>query len=239
MTRGERWAASAGLVLALAAQPGCGVAQRTARSAAEGTMGALAGKAAAHGGFKQLAEGLKRGAARSVVDELGQPERLEDLQRIAAAMAAGTVAGASRAVGGGAPVEAMAEQAARAFSRQLTAELGPAGEGPLAMSLSATTGQVAASMAEGARGELAPLFPECRGAEASRCLDSAVERLSRAAAAGVAGGIGASLGMWPLVLVFGGGGLCALALAWAWGIYRARGVAPRRLRAGHRRIGLR
>ncbi len=78
------------------------------------------------------------------------------------------------------------------------------------------------SIARGARGELAPLFPECRGEDAARCLDRAVERLSRATSAGVAEGIRGSLGGWPLVFAFGAGALVAIAIGWAWGVYRTR-----------------
>jgi hypothetical protein len=215
-------AACVSLAVALASQPGCGVAERVARGVAAGATAPLAGKLADREGLKQLAEGVKRRAAGSLVDELGQPRRLEDLQRIAAAMAAGTLAGASGAGPGATPIAAIAEQASRAVSRQVIAALGPAGDGPLAESLSATSAQVTESMARGARDELAPLFPECRGAAASSCLERAVERVSRASSAGVAAGIRDALGVWPFVLAFGGGALGALVVVWAWGIHRAR-----------------
>ena len=233
------------LTLALASQAGCGIAERAGKGATAGALGALAGRVPDREELKQLAKGIKQRAAGGVVDELSQPERLEDIQRIAAALAAGTVAGASRAASGAppeavsgareqgshvtravTPVEAVAQQAARAFSQQITLELGRTGDGPLATSLGATTGQVTASMARGARGELAPLFPECRGEDASKCLDRAVERLSRASSAGVAAGIRESLGVWPLVLAAFVGALSTLALIWAWAIYRARRPAP-------------
>ena len=229
-------ATSIALAIAIALQPGCGFAHRAGKGAAEGAMGALAGKVGEGEGLARLTEGIKRGVARGAVDELSQPRHLDDLQRIAAAVAAGTVSGASRAAagapaaldragergGGATPVEAIAAQGARAFSGQIIEELGRAGDGPLAASLSATTGRATGAMARGARAELAALFPECRGADASGCVDRAVERLSRASSAGVAAGLRASLGAWPLVFAFGGGAIFALALAWAWGIYRAR-----------------
>jgi hypothetical protein len=211
-------AASIALAIALAPQPGCGVAQRTARGAAEAAIGTLARKAGDHERFSSLTEGLKRRAAVAAVDELSRPEHLGAIQRIAAAMAGGTVSGASKAA---TPAEAIAERAARAFSRQLVAELGPSGEGPLGTSLSALTERLTASMARGARGHLTPLFPECSGADASGCLDRTVERMSRAGTAGVAAGVRESLGIWPLVLAFGGGVISTIALAWARGIHRA------------------
>jgi hypothetical protein len=123
-------------------------------------------------------------------------------------------------------VEAITEQAARAFSRQLVADLGPTGAGPLTTSLSAMTERTTASIARGARGEL---FPECRSADASKCLDRAVERVSRASSAGLVAGIRDSLGVWPLVLAFGAGAFVMLVLVWARGIYWARPMrrAPR------------
>jgi hypothetical protein len=231
-----RWSTSIALAIALASQAGCGIAERAGRGAAEGAIGKLARKL---GDGDELGR-LKGRAAGGIMGALSQPEPLDDIQRIAAAVAAGTVSGASRAAAGTAlragghggqgagsatPVEAVAEQAARAFSRQVVADLGRAGDGPLATSLSAMTEQMSASMARGARSDLAPLFPECRGADASTCLDRAVERMSRASSAGVAAGIRASLGAWPLVLAFGGGAFSALAMAWAWAVYRARGQA--------------
>jgi hypothetical protein len=215
-------AASIALAIAVATQPGCGIAERAGRGATEGALQTLAGKVPDRDRIKHLTEGIKRRVVTGALDELGQPEQLEDLQRIAAAMASGTVSGALRA-SGTLPVEAVTEQAARAFSRQMLAELGPTGDGPLATSVSATMEQVSASMARGVRGELAPLFPECSGADASGCLDRAVERVSRASSAGVAAGIRESLGGWPLALAFGAGALAALALAWAWEVYRGRG----------------
>jgi hypothetical protein len=242
--RATRRVTSIALTLALASQAGCGIAERAGKGAAEGALGNLAGRVPEREELKQLAKGIKQRAAGGVVSELSQPERLEDIQRIAAALAAGTVSGASRAASGApeavsgtrergsretravTPVEAIAQQAARAFSQQITLELGRTGDGPLATSLGATTEQVTASMVRGAREELAPLFPECRGADASKCLDSAVERLSRASSAGVAAGVRESLGVWPLVLAFAVGVFFALALTWAWGLHRAHRPAP-------------
>jgi uncharacterized membrane protein HdeD (DUF308 family) len=96
---------------------------------------------------------------------------------------------------------------------------------------------VIAGAAKGARvEELAPLFPECGGVDASTCLDRAVARVSGAAAAGVTREIRASLGVWPLVIAFGLGALTALsAVAIAKVAFRAapsrailRRSAPRR-----------
>src|SRR6185312_1082564 len=136
------------------------------------------------------------------------------------ALAAGTVSGASKALGAPAagratPVEALSAQAAQAFSREMAGALGPAGGGPLGSSLSATAGEVSAAMARGAGRELGPLFPECEGPDAPGCLERAAERLGHATAAGVAGGIRERLGPWPLVLAFAAGAVLALLLAWA------------------------
>ncbi|TKD12055.1 hypothetical protein [Polyangium fumosum] len=220
-------------------QAGCGVAQRAGRGAAEGAMGKLAGKIGDPERIKELAEGVKRRAIGSVTEELGQPQRLGDIERIAAALGAGAVFGASSAASGmphdvepmseggfregrrATPVELIAGQAARAFSQGISADLGRTGQGPLATSLSATTEQMAASMARGVRGELGAFFPACEGEDAAKCLDLSVERVSRASAAGVAAGIRESLGVWPLVLAYGVGVFSTLVLAWAWATYRA------------------
>jgi hypothetical protein len=234
--RWSRWSTSIAAAVALASQTGCGFAQRAGKGAAEGVLGTLGRKLSDGEGLGRVKGRVLGGTMR----ELSQPEQLDDIQRIAAAVAAGTVSGASRAASGAmdalalpggrggrgaqeaTPVEAIAEQASRAFSRQVVADRGPAGDGALATSLSAMTERMAGAMARGAQGDLAPLFPECRGADASGCLDRTVERLSRASSAGVAAGIRESLGVWPFVFAFGGGALSTLALAWAWGIYRAR-----------------
>jgi hypothetical protein len=213
-------AASIALAIALASQPGCGVAQRAAKGATEAAIGTLARKVGDREQIVDLKEGLKRRAASALVGELSRPEQLRDLRRIAETMAAGTVSATSR------PLEAATDQAARAFSGRLIAELGPSGEGPLSTSLSAMTERLTGAMARGALGDLAPLFPECSGVDASKCLDRAVERMSRATSAGVAAGVRESLGVWPLVLAFGGGVLSTLVLAWARGIHRARRPAP-------------
>jgi hypothetical protein len=232
-------------VALVATQPGCGgLARNAAKSATEGVVGKLAGKVGDREGIKQLTEGVSRRTVGGVVNLLGEPEQLADMQRIAAALAAGTVSGASGAALGAhgrvdragergsrevhraTPVEAVAQQAVGAFSGAMIDELGRTGDGPLADSLSATTAQVAGAMARGARGELAPLFPECQGADAAGCLDRAVERVSRATSAGVVAGIREALGVWLLALAFGGGAFLALALVWARGVYRTRGPAP-------------
>jgi hypothetical protein len=244
-------AAALALVAVLVAQTGCGIAERAGRGATEGAVGALTDKVPERAGPPDLTGDAKQRAAGSLLDKLKRPDQLEDLQQIAGAVAAATVSGAAQAAAGGqatergrpeapgaSPVEAISEQAARAFSRQILAELGPNGQGPLATSLAATTGQVTESVARGARGELAPLFPECGGADAAGCLERTVERVSRAGSAGIAAGIGAALGGWPLLLGFMGtfavGALAALVLVWAWGLHRAS--ASPRLRVGaHRR----
>jgi hypothetical protein len=233
-------AAAIALAVALAFQPGCGVAQRAAKGAAEAAIGTLSRKVGDREHLEELKEGIQRRATSVLVDELSQPEQLQGLQRIAESMATGTIRGTSRAMSGpltagaglgergrsgatpATPVEAVAEQAARAFSRQLLAEIGPSGQGPLSTSLAAMTERLTESMARGARGDLAPLFPECSGVDASQCLDRAVERMSRASSAGIAAGVRESLGAWPLVLAFGGGVLSTVVLAWGWGVYRAR-----------------
>ncbi len=220
------------IALALACQAGCGIAERAGRGASQGAIAQLAEKARDREGMKDLAEGISRRAARGMVSELSRAESTGDIERIAAALAAGTVSGASRALGAPAqtghgaalgagigrretPVEALAAQAARAFSRQMAAELGQTGGGPLGASLSATAGEVSGAMARGAGSELGALFPECRGERGSGCLELAVERLSRASAAGIAAGARASLGPWPYVLAFAAGALLALLVAWA------------------------
>lgn len=246
-------AAAAALAAALAAQPGCGIAQRAGRGATEGAVGALADKVPDRAGLLDLTGDVKQRAAGSLLDKLNRPDQLEDLQQIAGAVAAGTISGAAQAAVRGAandhgeaeatPIEAISEQAARVLSRQLLAGLGPSGQGPLATSLAATTKQVTGSVARGARGELAPFFPECREADPASCLDHAVERLSRAGSTGVAAGLGAALGGWPLILAFvvtfGVGALAAVTLVWlvsvarrprrsaSVGVVRARGLRAR------------
>ena len=197
---------AASTAAALALVSGCGVAQRAGKGAAEGAVSTLARKVPEREEMLRLSERVTQRALQTALDEVSRPQRLDELQRIAAATAASTVLGASRAAAGvpaeldredgawgrGSPVEIIAEQAARAFSRQLIADLGPRGDGPLATSLSATT-----------------------------------ERAGRASLAAIAADVRGSLGVWPLVLAFGGGAFSAIVLAWAWAVYRRR-AAPAR-----------
>ena len=218
---------SIALAIAPVSQAGCGIAERAGRGATQGAIGTLAKKVPDREGMKQLAEDIKRRAARGFVNELSQPEPDRRPRRRHPARRRPSAARHRRRRGrspGRGAVEAIGLGRA-AFSRQMVDALGPAGEGPLGRSLSATAGKMSGAMTRGVGGELGPLFPECRGADASKCVELAVERLSRASAAGLAAGVRAWLGPWPLVLAFAAGALFALLVAWASTLRRAR---PRR-----------
>lgn len=122
-------------------------------------------------------------------------------------------------------VGAVAASIADGITRELTASLGPEGQGPLGESLSRlaqrTSEQVVDTTLEEVRSELHQMLPECGPADdPRRCLRQRVQSLSRAAGAGAVAGALAQLSPWGYLLAAAGGALIgALAVA----LFRPRG----------------
>ena len=136
----------------------------------------------------------------------------------------GTLAPTGTGGSGLGPVPSLASQVARAFSTELERQLGPDGTGPLARSLSATAGQVAASVVQQSRDELGTLFPECgglQGEEARACRDSQLARLGASFSRGAAEGMVQAFRPWLLLLTFAGGLLMGLLMFLALSMARA------------------
>jgi hypothetical protein len=140
-------------------------------------------------------------AVGGALDELGEPERREQIQSLAAVVAA-----------------AAADAAVRDFARRMVVELGPDGEGPLAASISGTGERISAAVIGGARAELAGVFPDCQGPDTLDCIEKRLERMTRSAGAGFATGVRDAIG-WPLLILVGLLGLVIGALGhWVWSI---------------------
>jgi hypothetical protein len=128
------------------------------------------------------------------------------------------------ALGGG-----FSEGFAFGLSRQLQAELGPNGDGPLAQTLTRVVERASAAAVAGAAQQLAPMTAaECAGMDNKKCADMRVYELSRSAADGFVDGLGAAIHLPLMILAFAGGLLTALLGALVFVVSRRRiGGLPR------------
>ena len=124
-------------------------------------------------------------------------------------------------------VSAAATLAVEKATQQMVAELGPDGDGPLAVSLSRTGERVSAAAVGSVGSEIALLAPECVGPDPLGCLEQRLQQTARSTAASFTAGVKDTAG-WQLLLVAfvlgAGGGLLG---AWLWSL---RHVRRRRLR---------
>ena len=104
----------------------------------------------------------------------------------------------------------------------MVAELGPDGEGPLAVSLSRTGERVSAAAVGSVGAEIALLAPECVGPDPLGCLERRLQQTARSTAASFTAGVKDTAG-WQLLLVAfalgAGGGLLG---AWLWSLRHFR-----------------
>ena len=102
-------------------------------------------------------------------------------------------------------------------SRQMVAQLGPDGEGPLAASLTNASARISAGVVSGARGELMALFPDCSGSDPRGCIERQLQEMARSTAVGFTKGVRDTLGVPLLIFAFvlGAAGGVLGALAWA------------------------
>ncbi len=190
-----------------------------------------------------IAERNTKAAVRGMLDELSTPERQAQLSKmIAATMSqalrsmahpspASSGTGGSGGGGGSAalPIEDMSAQLAKgitgALSRQLQAELGKDGSGPLATAMAASTERMTAAATAGMRKELEGLTGPCSDPEPRKCLEREVHELGKAAFSGALEGIRIPL----LVLIFMLGFVACLLLLQLLGLRggrRAPGAFP-------------
>jgi hypothetical protein len=124
-------------------------------------------------------------------------------------------------------VSAAATAAVRDATQQFIEQLGPDGQGPLAVSLTRTSERVSASAVGSVGGELARLLPECAGPDQMGCIERRLQQTARTTAASFTTGIKDSVGWQFLLIAFAlgvGGGAIG---AWLWSL---RGVRRRTLR---------
>jgi hypothetical protein len=148
-------------------------------------------------------------AVEGAVEALDAPEQRARVERLVAEAVA-------------AAVHTAVEQA----TRQVVAELGAQGEGPLATSLSRTGERIATTAVGGVGAQLAALVPECTGPDQLDCIEQRLQRTARSTAASFTAGVRETLG-WQLLLVAfvlgAGGGVFG---AWLWSLrhYRRRSL---------------
>jgi hypothetical protein len=180
--------------------------------------------------MQQLVNMFADQAIEGSVAALDAPAQRERIQKIVDAAVAQAVASAFRSTskvlqGGGAsgqvsPVASLVGQVARTAVdeavRELVANLGAQGQGPLAMSLAATSRDVSAAAVGSALDQLNELFPGCRGPDAVACVNRQIAGMSQSAAIGFSAGLRQTIG-WAL-LIFAGliGLLMGLLSHWLW-----------------------
>jgi hypothetical protein len=192
---------------------------------------ALAGASSGCAGIlgKRAAEGAIKG-----LEEKASSEPEQQIARIAATRA---VEGAVSALEEPAQraiiqrlvndaVSAAATLAVENATRQMVAELGPDGDGPLAVSLSRTGERVSAAAVGGVGSEIAQLAPECVGPDPLGCLERRLQQTARLTAASFTAGVKETAGWQMLLVAFtlgAGGGLLG---AWLWSLrhFRRRGL---------------
>lgn len=210
------------VVLALALASGC--AHHVSKGAMGGALDTLSARVnetppPGQAGPMEIMAGR---AVDGAIGRIDSPENIRALEQVAHAAATQAVQGALDAalrpvMGDSGRVELLAENTALALHNSLSdgilGDLGTQGYGPLAVSLSATVHNVAASATDGA---LVRLLPGCT-ADDGDCLDRRITDLSREAATGFVRGLRDEIRLAALVLAFGAGlavaGLIALLVA--------------------------
>lgn len=124
-------------------------------------------------------------------------------------------------------VSAAATTAVQDASRQLIAQLGPDGQGPLAISLARAGEHISTSAVGSVGSELAALVPECAGPDQLSCIERRLQQTARTTAASFTSGVKDSLGWHVLLIVFALGLSSGVLGAWLWSL---RWVRRRSLR---------
>ncbi|MGI5864181.1 MAG: hypothetical protein ACOX6T_19295 [Myxococcales bacterium] len=167
-------------------------------------------------------ERLSGSAARGVRSELGNlfpeckgPDRPQCIERRLEALGQAASSGVARGLSetfrasDDFRADPLLQALLAAFTRELVAQLGPNGDGPLGKSMAATSEKLAASTMRGLRAEIAP---ECQSDD-TRCFERRLQALGRATATGVAEGLSDSFGWLPVLIGFIAGVVAAVAVA--------------------------
>lgn len=242
--------AALAVAAALSLSPAC--AQRLGEKAALGMSNGLKKAAAEQDPSHRPVQVAAERAVIGAVEALDSPEQRAHLRRVVSEAVSTAVesalrsatersrtaaAGAGATAGGGAnaassPIALLAAQAAGSAAdsavRRVVAELGTAGDGPLALSLSRTGEQIAASAVGGATERLGALLPGCPPGQEQACLEQRLHELARSTGAGLSAGVRKNLG-WPfLIAAFAVGALAGVVGAW---VVSLRSLGRRALRA--------
>jgi hypothetical protein len=192
----------AGMVGLAGVVPGC--AERIGRNAAAGAVTELQKqqeKAAADNPERVPARLAGAHAVEGAVSALDEPEQSEALQRLVAEA-----------------VSVATTTAVQNATRAMIGELGPDGQGPLAVSLSRTSERVSAAAVDGVGSQLADLLPECSGPDRMECINRRFQQTARSTAASFTSGVKDTIGWHLLLIVFAlgaGGGVLG---AWLWSL---------------------
>jgi hypothetical protein len=192
------------MVLAALAGVPLGCAERLGQRAAAGAVGELK-KQNGNDPDKQPAHVAAENAVEGAVAALDEPAQRAHIERViseAVAVAATT--------------------AVENATRQLVAELGPDGQGPLAVSFTRTGERVSAAAVGTVSSEIAALAPECAGPDPLGCIERRLQQTARATAASFSAGVRDTLGWQLLLVAFGlgaGGGVLG---TWLWSLRHER-----------------
>ena len=104
----------------------------------------------------------------------------------------------------------------------MVAELGPDGEGPLAVSLSRTGERVRRRRWAAWAARIALLAPECVGPDPLGCLERRLQQTARSTAASFTAGVKDTVGWQLLLVAFALGVGAALLGAWLWSLRHFR-----------------
>jgi hypothetical protein len=119
-------------------------------------------------------------------------------------------------------VSVAATTAVREATRQMIAELGPSGEGPLSVSLARAGERISAAAVDSTGSELAGLFPDCVGPGRVDCIERRMQQTARTTAASFTSGVKDSIGWHLLLLMFALGALGGVLGAWLWSLRPVR-----------------
>ena len=195
------------VALVAAVLPAC--AERMAKNATAGAVNELQRQRAEaeQDPTKQVARTAGVRAVEGVMGELDTPAQRAAIQRMIAEAA--SIAAAT---------------AVEEATRHMIAQLGPDGEGPLAVTLARTgervSGATAAAAIDGMGRELGGLLPECNGPDRLECIERRLQQTARLTAASFTSGVKDSIGWQLLLLMFMLGAAGGVLGAWLWSSLR-------------------
>ena len=199
-----------GLVLVAfvaAVLPAC--AERMAKNATAGAVNELQRQRAEaeQDPTKQVARMAGVRAVEGVMGALDTPAQRAEIQRMIAEAA--SIAAAT---------------AVDEATRHMIAQLGPDGEGPLAVTFARTgervSGATAAAAVDGVGRELGGLLPECNGPDRLECIERRLQQTARLTAASFTSGVKDSIGWQLLLLMYMLGVAGGVLGAWLWSSVR-------------------